>query len=130
MSSTIPCPRGSGDQTRSHFEAMNTMERGLAAGSAGSASGWLARHLAATQPQQKSPLRAVAFGSVMPDSLRGATDALASNGREAFKLIDDHEPEMRLALAEFYGSGKDAMSQAGPEPLQVLETLNRLDPAK
>jgi len=33
---------GSGDQTRSHFEAMNTMERGLAAGSAGPASGWLA----------------------------------------------------------------------------------------
>ncbi|MFI5384915.1 MAG: DUF1501 domain-containing protein [Fimbriimonadales bacterium] len=119
---------GSGDQTRSHFEAMNTMERGLASGSAGEASGWLARHLATSEPAKTSPLRAVAFGGTMPDSLRGATDAIAINGLDDFKLITDDEPEMRAALKDLYGSGKDAMSQAGNETLQVLETLNRLDP--
>lgn len=119
---------GSGDQTRSHFEAMNTMERGLAAGSAGSASGWLARHLAVTEPAKESPLRAVAFGGTMPDSLRGATNAIAVNGLEDFRLNGDDEAQMRAALSEMYSPGRDAMSLAGNETLQVLETLNRLDP--
>jgi len=118
---------GSGDQTRSHFEAMNTMERGLAAGSAGSSSGWLARHLAVTDPAHGSPLRAVAFGGTMPDSLRGATDAIAINGLEDFKLVADDETAMRTALKDLYSGGKDAMSLAGNETLQVLDTLNRLD---
>src|SRR5215472_16858800 len=46
---------GSWDKTRSHFEAMATMERGLAQTS-GAASGWLARHLAATREETESPL--------------------------------------------------------------------------
>jgi uncharacterized protein (DUF1501 family) len=119
---------GSGDQTRSHFEAMNTMERGLAAGSAGDASGWLARHLAATEPAKKSPLRAVAFGGTMPDSLRGATSAIAINGLEEFRLVADEQAQTMEALREMYSPGKDAMSLAGAETLEVLDTLNRLDP--
>ncbi len=119
---------GSGDQTRSHFEAMNTMERGLAVGSAGEASGWLARHLAASEPEKASPLRAVAFGGTMPDSLRGATDAIAMESLDEFKLVTEDERAMRAALRDLYGSGKDAMSLAGMETLQVLDTLNRLDP--
>jgi uncharacterized protein (DUF1501 family) len=119
---------GSGDQTRSHFEAMNTMERGLAAGSQGEASGWLARHLSSTEPAQASPLRAVAFGGIMPDSLRGATDAIAINGLEDFRLVADDEAVMREALVEMYSQGKDAMSMAGNETLKVLDKLNKLDP--
>jgi uncharacterized protein (DUF1501 family) len=119
---------GSGDQTRSHFEAMNTMERGLAAGSQGEASGWLARHLGSTEPSKVSPLRAVAFGGIMPDSLRGATDAIAINGLEDFKLVAADEAVMRDALVEMYSEGKDAMSVAGNETLQVLDSLNKLDP--
>jgi uncharacterized protein (DUF1501 family) len=119
---------GSGDQTRSHFEAMNTMERGLGSGSAGSASGWLARHLLATEPTKSTPLRAVAFGGTTPDSLRGATDSISINGLEDFKLDTDDDADMRRALKEMYSVGKDEMSLAGSETLQVLETLNRLDP--
>jgi uncharacterized protein (DUF1501 family) len=119
---------GSGDQTRSHFEAMNTMERGLAAGSTGSASGWLARHLSTSEPATNSPLRAVAFGGTTPDSLRGATDAITVNGLEDFRLVSENGEQMRGALNDLYLGGKDAMSEAGNETLQVLETLNRLDP--
>lgn len=121
---------GSGDQTRSHFEAMNTMERGLAGGSQGSASGWLARYLAISEPAQPSPLRAVAFGGTMPDSLRGATSAIAVDSLDDFRLDCENEPEMRAVLRDLYGNGKDAMAQAGAETLQVLETLNRLDPKR
>src|SRR5262249_4781378 len=76
---------GSGDQTRSHFEAMATMERGLAQ-EAGSASGWLARHLMTTAGETESPLRAVAITETMPDSLRGAINAAALTNLADFRL--------------------------------------------
>ena len=63
---------GSMDQTRSHFEAMATMERGAEGQAQELSSGWLARALHATQPATPSPLRAVTFGSLLPDTLRGA----------------------------------------------------------
>lgn len=125
---------GSGDQTRSHFEAMSTMERGLPDGRGGTASGWLARHLTSAPGGSRSPLRAVALGSGLPDSLRGATEASALNSLADFSLqlpdSTDHERRaiLRRALADFYSEGDDAISRAGRETMDVLKTLNRLDP--
>jgi uncharacterized protein (DUF1501 family) len=76
---------GSGDQTRSHFEAMATMERGIAQDT-GAASGWLARHLNLTAEETESPLRAVAIAETMPDSLRGAINATAMISLTDFRL--------------------------------------------
>jgi uncharacterized protein (DUF1501 family) len=125
---------GSGDKTRSHFEAMSAMERGLPNEETGSASGWLARHLGSTQGANSSPLRAVAFSNVMPDSLRGATDATALNSLNDFRLVMPEQApkgadvELRSVLKEIYRDGKDAIAQAGRETLDVLDTLNRIDP--
>ena len=69
---------GSQDQTHSHFEAMNTMERGLKNQADQSSGGWLARYLNATS-DQNHPLRAVSFSSILPDSLMGSPAALAVN---------------------------------------------------
>jgi len=124
---------GSADQTRSHFEAMMTMERGQPNDETGAASGWLARHLSTSAPEKSSPLRAVAFSNTMPDILRGATDATALNSLNDFRLVvpggGRRETEMRSALAAFYAEGSDAAAEAGRETLAVLETLNRLSPA-
>lgn len=125
---------GSGDGTRSHFEAMAAMERGLRDDkSSGASNGWIARHLASTRGND-SPLRAVAFGGVMPDSLRGATNASALDSLDDFRLLTPQaetakrdEAELRRVLLELHG-GKDAVSQAGRQTLAVLETLNRIDP--
>lgn len=76
---------GSADRTRSHFQAMATMERGLAQDT-GAASGWLARHLLATAEETDSPLRAVAVSETMPDSLRGATSATALTSLSDYRL--------------------------------------------
>ncbi len=76
---------GSGDKTRSHFEAMATMERGIASDT-GAASGWLARHLVTTADPNDSPLRAVAITDTMPDSLRGATSATSLTSLADYKL--------------------------------------------
>ncbi|MGV3615085.1 MAG: DUF1501 domain-containing protein [Fimbriimonas sp.] len=118
---------GSHDATRSHFEAMDTMERGVA-DRVGPSSGWVARYLAASEAESASPLRAVAFGHTTPTALVGATDAVTLASLGDFQL--QAPPAARQALAAMYRPGRDEVAQAGRETLQVLETLDRLDPGK
>ena len=120
---------GSQDPTRSHFEAMAAMEKGLSREGAGPASGWLARHLGATAHEPASPLRAVAIADVMPDSLRGAPQAIAMQTLEEFRLAvtDSERAAAERTLAKLYGTGRDEVSVAGRETLQTLETLRKLD---
>lgn len=115
---------GSGDQTRSHFEAMNAMERGMYQMRGGVQTGWLARHLASTPRKNPTPLRGVALSATMPDSLRGATHATAMASLTDFRLAD---PEMRDMLVSLYGNGQDVMTQAGRETLDVLAKLSKID---
>ncbi len=127
---------GSGDQTRSHFEAMATVERGQPNDLTGSAVGWLARHLALSPTENGSPLRAVALSSMMPDSLRGATGASAITNLSEFRLDVPRvagissERSLRDTLANLYGHGTDAIAHAGRETLKVIDSLARVDPAQ
>ena len=118
---------GSADQTRSHFEAMSAMERGLArlGPGAATANGWLARYLNHTASEDDSPLRAVAIGDLMPDSLRGGMSAMALPDLGAYQLRGG--PGFRDRLAKAYAAGGDVIADAGRETLRVLDTLNRLD---
>lgn len=116
---------GSGDQTRSHFEAMSTMERGIDNRNEAAGGGWLGRHLVST-PGKNSPLRAVALSSVMPDSLGGAIGALAIDSLSSYRL---ELPEALPQLEALYADGNDPLAQAGRDTLAVLQQLQRLDPA-
>lgn len=122
---------GSQDRTRSHFEAMNTMERGLASQSGGTASGWLARHLVSMPARTGSPMRAIALGSIMPDSLRGGTGAVAIQSLDEFQLeVNGRSPEaVERTLAELYRVGDDPMTAAGRDTLKVLDAMRRLNPS-
>lgn len=124
---------GSPDATRSHFEAMRTMEYGVEDGQAGTSGGWLARYLADTE-SESTPLRAVAFGSVLPDSLRGSTSAMALQALDQFKLEVPPEAggerEWIERLSRLYNQDKDELSIAGHETLNLLKTLRTLDPEK
>jgi len=115
---------GSGDQTRSHFEAMNAMERGMYKIGDGAQTGWVARHLASTPRKTPSPLRAVALSSITPDSLRGASHAATLSNLADYRLADD---SLRSMLTKLYGSGKDAIAEAGRETLEVLGKLDRIE---
>jgi len=117
---------GSDDRTRSHFEAMDTMERGIARRE-GPQSGWVARYLAASEKPNASPLRAVAFGYTTPTSLVGATHATTMSSLAEYRL--DLPEEARKSLESLYHVGKDEISHAGRETLDVLKTLERLDAA-
>ncbi|MBW3623796.1 MAG: DUF1501 domain-containing protein, partial [Armatimonadetes bacterium] len=126
---------GSGDHTRSHFEAMTAMERGQKAPGPGPSSGWIARHLSATTGDSTSPLRAVALGNVLPDSLRGATDATVLPSLENYRLripetLSAHAAPLQTSFRTLYESGgNDAVAQAGRETFTVLDGLRRMDPA-
>lgn len=124
---------GSDDRTRSHFEAMNAMERGVATAKGIAPGGWLARYLEASPAKSPSPLRAIALTSVMPDSLRGATHALALESLDAFRLEVPANAEaaaFRRSLAQLYARDRDLISQAGHETLQVLGAIEKLDPSR
>ena len=139
---------GSGDQTRSHFEAMATVERGLYR-DAGPASGWLARFLLADPASDESPLRAVAVSDTMPDSLRGASGATALENLSAYRLPVSaptgvsgmrHHADgegMERALAKLYSTGTTSegatgamLSASGRETIAALDAVRRLDPER
>lgn len=119
---------GSPDETRSHFEAMATMERGAV--TTGEFSGWLARHLATLDTGNPSALRAVAVGDILQASLTGAVSATALQSIADYHLDGREEAlaAMRAALGSLYRQG-EALT-AGPaaqtlESLGILEKLSR-----
>ena len=114
---------GSMDESHSHFEAMNCMERGLPASGAGDPSGWLARHLMSS-PGNGSALRAVSIGGTMPDSLRGASSALALDSLDDFRLNGD--ASFRSALDALYANGNDPLTSAGRQTLKALDSLEQM----
>ncbi|HEX5323811.1 MAG TPA: DUF1501 domain-containing protein [Capsulimonadaceae bacterium] len=126
---------GSGDQTRSHFEAMATVERGIAR-ETGPASGWLARHLQSAPWQSESPLRAVAIGEIVPQTLSGAPSATTLHTVTDLGL---HIPTtvagsaLRQSLSDLYAPARDGKGQglraSGREALSVLQTLESITPA-
>ncbi len=121
---------GSGDQTRSHFEAMGAMERGSAGGTLGSDGGWVARYLNATTGDADSPLRAVALSDVTPDSLLGATSAITLPDLTAYRLdVGGIESQARIMreLELAYGSSNDRIAKSGQDTLFALKKLDRLD---
>ncbi len=66
---------GAPDESRSHFKAMELMERGVD-NERGPASGWIGRHLATLNTGNSSPLRAVGMGTRPQRSLSGSSSSL------------------------------------------------------
>jgi len=120
---------GAPDESRSHFKAMELMERGVASETSGPASGWIGRHLATLNTGNNSPLRAVGLGQLTPRSLTGAVPAAALRSITDFHLGDDPKAlaAMRASLSAFY-TGNDPLSVVGQETLEILDTLQALDP--
>lgn len=121
---------GSGDQSRSHFEAMSAMERGLPNAVSGAASGWLARYLTASQSNSDSPLRAVALGPILPDSLRGGVAGSSIQSVADFRLAANSESakSFERLLKVAYATGEDEAHRAGRDTLRILDALAKLNP--
>lgn len=116
---------GSQDGTRSHFEAMLAMERGLARMGPGAQNGWLARYLQSTDGT--APMRAVSFADVLPDSLRGATNTMNLRDLSEFRLDGDADFRSRVQKLFSAPGANDEMAEAGRGTLKILDSLERLD---
>lgn len=121
---------GAPDESRSHFKAMELMERGVDS-ERGPASGWIGRHLAALDTGNRSPLRAVGLGEMPQRSLSGSVPVSALRSIADFHLKGDARAvaQMRAALDTIY-SGNDSFSILGQESLAILDILQKLDPTQ
>jgi uncharacterized protein (DUF1501 family) len=121
---------GSPDDSHSHFRAMDVMERGLAE-PLGPASGWINRHLASVANGNPSPLRALAIGESVQRSLQGSVPvtALRSITEAHFGRDQRNAEAFQAALGELY-AGPGMMESLGRETLELLQSLERLDPEK
>ena len=114
---------GAPDESRSHFKAMELMERGVD-DERGPASGWIGRHLATLDTGNLSPLRAVGMGTRPQRSLSGNVPVSALRSIADFHLGGDQRAlqQMRAALSTVYED--DAMGQ---DTLSIMDTLQKLD---
>ena len=117
---------GAPDESRSHFKAMELMERGVD-DERGPASGWIGRHLATLNTGNSSPLRAVGMGTRPQRSLSGTVPVSALRSIADFHLGGDPRAlqQMRLALNTLY-----ADDLLGQDTLSIIDTLQSLDPWK
>src|SRR5207237_276618 len=108
---------------------METMERGVANGST-AGTGWLGRHLQGAPGASHSPLRAVAIGDSLPQSLEGALGATAVHSLDAFRLAlpAGWSAGFRAALAGLYDETQGPEGDAARETLRLLQALERLEP--
>ncbi|MBK9211307.1 MAG: DUF1501 domain-containing protein [Anaerolineales bacterium] len=115
---------GAPDESRSHFKAMELMERGVD-DERGPASGWIGRHLATLNTGNTSPLRAVGMGTRPQRSLSGSVPVSALRSIADFHLGGDQRilQQMRASLETVY-----ANDILGQETLSIMDTLQRLDP--
>jgi uncharacterized protein (DUF1501 family) len=116
---------GAPDESRSHFKAMELMERGVD-DERGPASGWIGRHLATLNTGNEAPLRAVGMGTRPQRSLSGSVPVSALRSIADFHLGRDPRAlqQMRAALSTVYQD--DVLGQ---DTLSIMDTLQKLDPA-
>jgi uncharacterized protein (DUF1501 family) len=115
---------GAPDESRSHFKAMELMERGVD-NERGPASGWIGRHLATLNTGNSSPLRAVGMGTRPQRSLSGSVPVSTLRSIADFHLGGDPRAlqQMRVALETVY-----ADDILGQDTLSIMDTLQTLDP--
>jgi uncharacterized protein (DUF1501 family) len=127
---------GSPDPTRSHFDAMDTMERGTP-GQKSLGSGWLGRHLTSLQNGNTSPLRAVGMGTMLQASLRGPVSATVLKsiadfhlkGRDAAQVT-----QLQQTLSALYAGGQpgvdDALRSAAGDIESTIGLLQKVNATK
>ena len=118
---------GSDDSTRSHFEAQDQMDHG-ASEKQSLAGGWIARWLRSAG--ETGALSAVAFGTALPESLRGAPSACALESLDQLGVTTKtgDTKGFAAALAALHptsGPGATALVRKGAR--DALALLDRVD---
>lgn len=117
---------GTDNPTGSHFEAQDQMEHGESYGRL-VGGGWLGRYLR-TRAADLTPLSAIAIGSSIPESLRGApaASALESIEEVQIKTPSGNSTAVSSALSALYGAEVGMVGQAGKTTLDLLQRVQSL----
>ena len=114
---------GSHDSSRSHFDAQEFMESGTPGIKLD--DGWLNRALPLVTASA-SPMRAVAMGTQLPTTLKGAGGAVAVDDLSRFQV---GRPETAALLEQLYSRAGDSQlrtqGQGTFESLRMLETVRK-----
>jgi uncharacterized protein (DUF1501 family) len=116
--------------SRSHFDAMHSMEVGQEQPPASLFSGWLGRHLQATAPTMESALlRAVGIGFGLQRTLVGAPQSLPIADLANFGLAGDpsNAAERRGVIEAMYEALPGAFSQATQGTFDTIDLLKAID---
>ena len=118
---------GSPDESRSHFEAMDLMERGATEN--GDYTGWLARHLSTLDSGNNSSLRAIGVGDMLPASLTGAVSSTALQSIADYHLggRPDRVGQMTTLLQTLYEQNQDMLTAVAQQTFASIEVLGRID---
>ncbi len=109
------------DGTRSHFDAMDLMERGVADHTQKNLStGWLTRHLISAK--RGGMLTAAAVSSSLPASLLGSSAAYSVMDTAGFTLYGGESQHQ--VLTRLY-AGNTAVHEAGRHTLRALEVIGK-----
>jgi uncharacterized protein (DUF1501 family) len=111
---------GSEDATRSHFEAQDLMEHGGVMG-----GGWLGRYLRFRPASGSRALAAVAFGTQLPECLRGAPAVTVLRSLDDFGLVGD-AGQTAASLRAWYARDPGALADAAADTVRALERLEAL----
>ena len=117
---------GTPDTTLSHFEAMDTLERGT--GRAGTPTGWLNRVLTARGEQ--GVFSAVQMGSGLPLSLAGDSPALSMSNVQSFGLAgyDNVKAKAPAALAALYKGMTHPLADQVRDTVSALGKIGKVAP--
>jgi uncharacterized protein (DUF1501 family) len=114
---------GSPDNSRSHFDAQDSMESGTPGKASG--DGWLNRALPPADTET-SPLRAVAMGKQVSRTLRGERDAIAVGDPQQFNMGNQDAASI---LETMYATSADAQwrrtGKGAFEAMKLLQSINR-----
>ena len=118
---------GTDNPTGSHFEAQDQMEHGEAYGHI-LGGGWLGRYLRSRGGAQLTPLSAVAIGSAIPESLRGAptASALESIDEVQIKTPLNDTGAVSSVLSAMYRADVGLVSESGKTTLDLLKRVETL----
>jgi uncharacterized protein (DUF1501 family) len=125
---------GLDDDTRSHFDAMDYIERGTP-GIKTTGSGWITRHVQ-TLGGLPGLLPAVAAGSEAPASLLGYNGAVAMSSPRSFDLStnwrynrkEENFPMLQVLESFYPGSGLNPLDRAGRRTLETIKAIRAANP--
>lgn len=112
----------------SHFECQDQMEHGDSMHGTPAGGGWLGRFLRQRSGDHPSPLSAVAIGTTLPESLRGAPAVSVLERIEdlSIQAPGGQTDTLTQALRNLYGADTSLLGQRGGETLELFERVASL----